>query len=344
MMNMRSLRSAIGLGLLVLLGLAHAAAAADPVVQLKLSHWVPPTHPLHPALEAWAADIDKESGGTIKITIFPSEQLGKAFDHYDMARDGVADLTYVAPGYQPGRFPIMAATELPFLAINGTTGSAAIDAWYRKYAPTEMKDVHLCFAFGQDPGTFHSRKRIELPSDVKGLKVRPSNGTVGSFVTLLGGVNIQASAPQARDMLEKGVADALTFPWESIVLFGIDKVVKYHLDVPLQISNFVIVMNKPRYDSLSAAQKKVMDDHCNTAWAEKVATPWAEFEHGGHAKLAAEPGHELVELTPAQTDEWKKAAAPLTIQWAASVRKVGGDPDTILAELKANLAKYNAAF
>ena len=32
-----------------------------------------------------------------------------------MARDGIADVTYVNPGYQPGRFPIIAAGELPFL-------------------------------------------------------------------------------------------------------------------------------------------------------------------------------------------------------------------------------------
>jgi TRAP-type C4-dicarboxylate transport system substrate-binding protein len=65
-----------------------------------------------PALQAWAEDIDKASGGTIKSTLFPSEQLGKAMDHYDMARDGIADFTYVNPGYQPGRFPIIAAGEL----------------------------------------------------------------------------------------------------------------------------------------------------------------------------------------------------------------------------------------
>jgi hypothetical protein len=40
-----------------------------------------------------------------RLPVFPSEQLGKAFDHYDMARDGIADVTYVNPGYQPGRFP-----------------------------------------------------------------------------------------------------------------------------------------------------------------------------------------------------------------------------------------------
>ena len=91
------------------------AQAQDKTVQLKLSSWVPPAHPLNPALQAWGEDIDKASGGTIKSTLFPSEQLGKAMDHYDMARDGIADFAYVNPGYQPGRFPIIAAGELPFL-------------------------------------------------------------------------------------------------------------------------------------------------------------------------------------------------------------------------------------
>ncbi len=41
--------------------------------------------------------VEKASGGTIKYKIYPSEQLGKAFDHYDMARDGIADMTYINP-------------------------------------------------------------------------------------------------------------------------------------------------------------------------------------------------------------------------------------------------------
>src|ERR1700736_5198437 len=145
------------------------AMAADPTVELKLAHWVPPAHPLHPALQAWAADLETASGGTIKSTIFPAQQLGKAVDHYDMARDGIADFTYVNPGYQPGRFPVIAAGELPFLISDGHTGSAALDAWYRKYAANEMKDVKYCFSFILDPLTWHSsKKKIVVPGDVKG--------------------------------------------------------------------------------------------------------------------------------------------------------------------------------
>src|SRR5689334_6229136 len=133
---------------------AVPAIAQDKQVDLKISIWLPPAHPLVPATKAWAEDIEKQSGGTIKSTIFPSEQLGKAFDHYDMARDGIADLTYVNPGYQPGRFPIIGAGELPFLIANAKGGSQALDDWYRKYAEKEMRDVKFCLAFVHDPGSF----------------------------------------------------------------------------------------------------------------------------------------------------------------------------------------------
>src|SRR5271163_4273348 len=168
-----------------ILGLAFGIGAAsaqeptkDKTFELKLSHWVPPTHPLHKAIEEWGADVEKASGGTITYKIFPSQQLGKAFDHYDMARDGIADLTYVNPGYQPGRFPIIAAGELPFMFGDAHKGSQALDAWYRKYAPIEMKDTHFCLAFIHDPGTFHARKKILLPSDIKGMKIRPAQSTI----------------------------------------------------------------------------------------------------------------------------------------------------------------------
>src|SRR6202521_1565578 len=264
------------------------AMAADPTVELKLAHWVPPAHPLHPALQAWAADLETASGGTIKSTIFPAQQLGKAVDHYDMARDGIADFAYVNPGYQPGRFPVIAAGELPFLMADAKGGSQALDAWYRKYAASEMKDVKFCVAFVHDPGTFHSKsKKIEVPGDIKGMKIRPAHATMAAFVTQLGGTNVQSSAPEVRDILEKGVAEAVTFPWGSLALLGVDKVTKYHMDVPLYVTTFVFVMNKDKYNAMSAAQKQVIDAHCNTEWAQKVGAPWGDFEHAGIAKIKA---------------------------------------------------------
>jgi TRAP-type C4-dicarboxylate transport system substrate-binding protein len=86
----------------LLVGAATGAFAQEKTFELKLAHWVPPSHPLQKALEEWGAAVEKASGGTLHYKVYPSQQLGKAFDHYDMARDGIADLTYVNPGYQPG--------------------------------------------------------------------------------------------------------------------------------------------------------------------------------------------------------------------------------------------------
>ena len=330
--------------LLALLVAASAVPAfAEDTINLKISHWVPASHPLQKALEDWGAAVEKASGGTIHYQVFPAQQLGKAFDHYDMARDGIADLTYVNPGYQPGRFPVIAAGELPFLMSDAKGGTEGLDAWYRKYADKEMKDVKFCLAFIHSPSSFHSRtKKIVVPDDVKGMKIRPADATIANFVTLLGGTNVQSSAPEARDIIERGVADGLTFPWGSLVLFGIDKVTKYHMEAPLYVTTFVLVMNKDVYNKMSDRQKKAVDDNCTTEAAGRVGEPWGKFEDAGIDKVKAEPGHEVYKLTPEQTAEWKKAAEPLVKTWADNVKKAGVDPDAAMAELKTQLAKYNA--
>jgi TRAP-type C4-dicarboxylate transport system substrate-binding protein len=332
----------------VLLALLLAAGVAPAFAQernfdLKISHWVPASHPLQKALEDWGASVEKASGGTIKSQVFPAQQLGKAFDHYDMARDGIADVTYVNPGYQPGRFPIIGAGELPFLMSHATGGSEGLDAWYRKYAEKEMKDVKFCLAFIHSPSSFHTRtKKIVVPEDVKGMKIRPADATIANFVTLLGGTNVQSSAPEVRDIIERGVADGVTFPWGSLVLFGVDKVTKYHMEAPLYVTTFVLVMNKDKYNAMSDRQKKAIDDNCNTEAAGRVGKPWGEFEDAGVGKVKAESGQEVYSLNPEQLAQWKKASEPLFKTWADTVKKTGIDPDAAMAELKTSLGKYNA--
>jgi len=333
-------------GLAILLATTPLAQAQDKTFELKLSHWVPPTHPLQKAMEDWGSSVEKASNGTIKYKIFPSQQLGKAFDHYDMARDGIADLTYVNPGYQPGRFPIIAAGELPFVIGSAKGGgNRAIDAWYRKYAAKEMKDVHYCFSFILDPLTWHSsKKKIVVPGDIKGIAVRPSQGTVAAWVTQLGGTNVQASATEVRDVIEKGVAEAVTFPWGSVPLLGVDKVTKYHMEAPLHTVTFQWLMSPATYNAMSASQKKVIDDHCTTEWAGRFADPWADFEHSGLEKVRAMAGHEVYKITDAQLAEWKKSAEPLKQKWADGVKKAGGDPDAIWKDFTGTLAQYKAGY
>ena len=328
----------------ILAALALSAAnAADAPVNLRFSFWVPPAHPLTVATKAWADDIAQQSGGALTATIYPSEQLGKAFDHYDMARDGIVDMAYVNPGYQPGRFPVIAIGEIPFTFGDARKGTEALDTWYRAYAGKEMKDTHFCMAFIHDPGTLHSTRKITSPADFKGLKVRPAQGTIGQLVKQLGGTNVQASAPEAREVLARGVADAITFPWGSLFLFGIDKVVKHHIDAPLYATVFTYVVNKDKYNSLTPAQRAVLDAHCTTEWAVKLAGTWGDFEAAGREKARADPSHHLYKLTPDELAAWHEAVKPLQVNWAQAANKAGVDPDEARKALDAEIAKSGAA-
>lgn len=326
-----------------LLACAVPALAQDKPVEMKFGFWVPAQHALaKTGFEPWAKSVEAASGGSIKVALFPAQQLGKANDHYDLARDGIAEITYINPGYQAGRFPIFSAGELPFLMTKPGPGSAALDAWYRKYAVTEMKDVKFCFAHVHI-GTIHSKKPITEPGQIAGMKIRSANGTVAQMMTLLGATNVQVSAPEARDALEKGVADAITFPWNSIISFGIDKAVAFHTDMRLYAAGFVWAINKPWFEKLSANQKKVIDNHCNNEWAARVGADWGAAEDAGEEKLAKTPGHTIVKLTPAQLDAWKKAVEPVAAQWIAGADKAGIPGKAALEDLRRGLASRNAS-
>ena len=121
-----------------------------------------------------------------------------------------------------------------------------------------------------------------------------------------------------RDIIEKGVAEAVTFPWGSIPLFGIDKVTKYHMDAPLYATSFVWVMNKAKYNEMSAAQKKVIDDHCTTQWAITRREPVGRLRACRHRQAQGRAGHEVYTISDAQLAEWKKAAEPVVKAWADS--------------------------
>ena len=96
---------------------------------------------------------------------------------------------------------------------------------------------------------------------------------------------------------------------------------------------------------MSAAQKKVIDDHCTTEWAVKVASPVGRLrvrrprEDEGRARarcLYADAGT-AGGLEERRSRRW-------TRQWADAVKKAGGDPDAIYKDLEATVAKYGAGF
>ena len=100
------------------------AFAQDKPVQLRFSHWVPTAHPMHVAAVAWAESIEKASNGSIKIAIFPPSSSARHSITTTWRATASRISAHVNPGYEPGRFPIVGAVELPFMFSNAKEGSA----------------------------------------------------------------------------------------------------------------------------------------------------------------------------------------------------------------------------
>lgn len=338
-MNTRTLAAATAVSLCM----GQAALGQD--FTLSLAHWVPGTHPLQVlGMEPWIQSISEASGGRIAIEIYPAQQLGAAADHYDMARDGIADIAFINPGYQPGRFPILAAAELPFLFANATGAVRGLTEWYQNYDDVEMPDVYFCMALTHDPGTMHGKAPILVPEDIRGRTVRPANATEARFVNLLGGASVQVPAPAMREALANGTADITQSPWQSLYIFGADTLVTHHLDMPFYASINGFVMNRGAIDALPDDLRQVMMDHCTPEAAEEMSTGWSGAEAAGRATIAADPAHTLHTPNAEQVALWQAAAAPLTDEWLALMAQQGQDGPAILQGLRDALARYDGLY
>ncbi|WP_024587720.1 TRAP transporter substrate-binding protein [Aliihoeflea sp. 2WW] len=320
-------------------------AYAQEEVNLRLAHWLPPTHPVQEiAMTDWIQSITEASEGRIGITIFPSSQLGAPADHYDMTRDGIADIGYVNPGYNAGRFPIYGLAEIPFHVSDSKRGAVALHEWYDPIAETEMSEVYFCLINPHDPGTIHSKTEVKVPEDIRGKNIRPAHATMAKFVARLGGTSIQVSAPEAREAIARGTADAMTFPWNSIYIFSIDSETKYHLDMPFYISSQMLLFNKSVYDGLSEENRQVIDDHCTPEWSGRFSEGWVDNEASGRDKMIADDSHTLYEPSVDEIQLWRDAAAPLLDDWRAEVTAVGGNPDELYEGYREALTRHDALY
>src|SRR5258708_19480730 len=75
MMPMRKTLLAPLLAASVMVLFAQDVSAQEKNYELKLSHWVPASHPLQKALEDWGAAVEKASRATINSKLFPAPHL-----------------------------------------------------------------------------------------------------------------------------------------------------------------------------------------------------------------------------------------------------------------------------
>jgi TRAP-type transport system periplasmic protein len=323
--------------------------AQSPEVTLKMHHFLPPVSNGHAKfLAPWAQKVMQDSNGRIKIDIFPSMQLGGTPPQlYDQARDGVADLVWTLPGSTPGRFPGIEVFELPFVpARKGVTNSKAVQEFYEKNLREEFREVHPICLWAHDHGLVHANKQVRTLEDMKGLKLRSPTRQAGEALNALGANGIGMPVPQVPQSLAQRVIDGAVIPWEVIPALKVHELVKYHTDIPgtptLYTATFILAMNKPKYESLPADLKAVLDKNSGQVAAVMAGQMWDD-QAVVVSEMVQKRGNIITTLSQEEKARWRKATEPVIETWIKTVKDRGLDGGKLLEEARALIDKHDKA-
>lgn len=347
-LNRRHLMLGVGAAISAPAVITSARAQAS-VVTLRLHHFLPPVSNGHAKMLApWAKKVEDESQGKIKITIFPSMQLGGTPPQlYDQARDGVADIVWTLPGSTPGRFPTTEVFELPFIAAQrGIVNAKASQELALTYLKDEVKDVKLLSYWAHDGGHIHANKEIKTLDDMKGLRLRNPTRLAGEALKALGAVSVGMPVPQVPESLAQKVIDGAVIPWEVVPAVKVQELVKFHTEIlgspTLYTASFFLAMNKAKFDGMPAELQAVIDKNSGMAFAEFAGTMW-DTEAVRVRDMVAKRGNTITTLAAEEKARWIKATEPVYGPWIDQMKAKNIDGVKLVEAARALIAKHDKA-
>lgn len=344
---MKFVKAAMLAGGLSGLGLLAAGAASAQDYTLRVHHFVGPKSVQQTVvMEPWAEAVMKDSGGRIKVEIYPAMQLGgKAPQLYDQVKDGVVDVVWTLPGYSGNRFLLSQVFELPFMPTTATATTLAFEEFGRKHLDeTDFKDVHVLVYHTAARFKFHMIDApIRTVEDFEGRKIRATNRAMGTTLKALGATPVFMPVPQVPQALSKGVVEGAVIPWEIVTPLKVYELVNYHSLVKTEHgfigAAFLYAMNKDKYESLPKDLRDVIDKHSGMNMARRLGPAYDEVEKVGRG-LAEKHGNKFNVIAPAEVAKMREAAQPAIDDWVEDVTEKGYDGKKLLAEARALIEKY----
>ncbi len=328
---------ALMLGLGVLWSLAPVAAMAE--VTLTYSTFFPPTHIQAITSENWCREVEKRTDGRVVVQFFPGQTLTKAPQTYGAVTDGIADIGTAALAYTQGRFPVMAAMDLPFGYKSGQAATAVANRLYAKMNPKEFADTKVMYFHAHGPGFLHTRKKgVEKLEDLKGQRIR-STGMSASIVTALGGTPVSMAMPDTYQSLQKGVVDGSIHPVETNKGWNMGEVVDYlTIAYPsAYTTTFFVVMNRDKWQAIDPADQQIIEE-LNREWAGQHGAAWDSSDQAGMA-FFQEKGGKVIELSEAENKRWAEVVAPVVEQYTARLDEMNVDGRGVVEFIRASLTE-----
>lgn len=250
----RSLLGAVAFGIAAATPLRYARAA--PQFRYRIGDSSPVSDPLNIRLNWVAAEIEKESGGRMNLSVFPNSELGGDNDLLSQVRTGAIDFA------QPAG--LILATILPVAAVNGM--GFAFTSYAKVWEAMDGKlGAYLAGQIRTRTGLVPMKRRWDLgfrqvtngirpinsPADIAGMKLRiPGAPALVSLFRALGAYPVSMEFGEVYTSLQTKVVDGEENPLSVIDDAKFYEVQKYCALTNHCWDGFWIVANPASWNAL----------------------------------------------------------------------------------------------
>ncbi|MBF7097003.1 TRAP transporter substrate-binding protein [Alkalibacter mobilis] len=291
---------------------------AGETVELVMGHPFSGQHPISlNILEPFAEALEEESNGRIKLTIIPAAAITSAASVYEDVIAGSFDIGWTLQGYTAGRYPLTEVVELPFIVNSATEGSVAL--WRLLEQSPDLQDeyseVKVLSLWVTDTGEIMSKKPVQLPADMAGMRVRFAGPMQETMLTKLGAVPVGMAAPDMYDNLERGIIDGIAIGSSTIESYRLHEVITNATrGLEMFVSPQVLFLNKDKWDSLSSDDQELISRLSGEYMAEKAGEI---YDHGLETgfQIAEDGGVEIYAVPEDVKAQWDAVLAPMIGEW-----------------------------
>ncbi len=308
------------------LRLAAALAALVATTAFAQTKWdLPAAYPatnFHTEnIAQFAADIDKASGGKLKITVHPGASLFKANEIKRAVQGAQAQIGEVLLVNFANEDPIYEADGIPFLA----TGYAGAMKLYKAQKPfldkkLAAQGMMLLYTVPWPPQGIYTNRDLKSAADMKGLKWRAYSPATAKIAELVGAQPVTIQAAELPQALATGTVDA----YMSSGSTGYDSKTFEHIkkwyDTQAWLPKNAVIVNKKAFDALDkATQAAVLK-----AAADAEVRGWklSEEKNGWYKEQLQKNGMAIIDPPAQLMTDMKKVGDTMLEDW---LKKAGAD-------------------
>jgi TRAP-type transport system periplasmic protein len=317
-----------------LLPLAAAQAQDIKERSFKLALQNPKGHPLATGAEKFSELVGAKSGGKMKVNIFPGGTLGGDAPNVSALQGGTIEFVLLNSGILASQVKPFEVYDFPFMFASAKEADAVVDGPFGQKMHGMLADKGIIglayFELGFRNLT-NSKRPISKVEDIAGLKLRVIPNAINvDWVKALGANPTPMAFPEVYAGLEQKAIDGQENPLSVILANKFFEVQKNLAVTNHQYNPQSLIFSKKVWDTLSAAEKKVLQDAAAEASKfqrqvnrDKAATDLAELKKAGM---------QVTEFSPAEQAKLRDKLKPV-------VDKHGAAIGSTVAELQAELAK-----